>query len=160
MNRDSLDTYLNDHLAGSVTALEIIEHLAKTCSDAQLQSFFTDLHVEVTADQQVLQDILKALDMHEGAIRKAGAWLIEKVGRAKLGFEKEEAGGVEFLQALEVIVLGITGKSLLWRSLAAASDEMPQLRGPNYAELETRAMRQRDFVEAKRIAAARAAFRD
>lgn len=160
MNRDSLDTYLNDHLAGSVTALEIIEHLARTCRDTQLQSFFTDLHVEITADQQVLQDLLKALDMHEGAIRKAGAWLVEKVGRAKLGYEKDEGGGVEFLQALEAIVLGITGKSLLWRSLATASDEMAQLRGPNYAELEVRAMKQRDAVEAKRLDAARVAFRD
>ncbi len=160
MNRDSLDTYLNDHLAGSVTALEMIEHLAKTCPDPQLQRFFTDLHIEITADQQVLQDLLQALDMHEGAIRKAGAWVIEKVGRAKLGYEKDEGGGVEFLQALEALLLGITGKKLLWRSLAAASDEMLQLRGPNYAELETRAITQRDLVEAKRLVAARAAFRD
>ena len=160
MNSDSLNTYLNDHLAGSVTALEMIEHLAETCTDSQLQRFFTDLHTEITADQQVLQDLLKALELHEGAIRKAGAWVIEKIGRAKLGFDQDEGGGVEFLQALEALLLGITGKQLLWRSLAAASDELPQLRGPNYAELETRATTQRELVEAKRLLAARAAFRD
>ena len=65
-----------------------------------------------------------------------------------------------FLQALEALLLGITGKKLLWRSLAVASDELPQLRGPNYAELETRAITQVDLVEAKRIETARAAFRD
>ena len=94
----------------------------------------------------------------ESAVRKAGAWVAEKFGRAKLGLSVHEVGGVGLLEALEGLVIGITGKRLLWRSLASAADVIPQLRGPNYAELEQRAVAQRDRVEEKRLAAARQAF--
>ncbi len=158
INTDELSTYLNDHLAGAVMALELIEHLAKTYPDTALEGFFADLHVEVTADQEVLRDLMRTFDTGESAVRKAGAWMMEKFGRAKLGLEKNDISGVGLLQALEGIVLGISGKALLWRALAAAATRQPQLQGPDYAKLEQRAIEQRDRVERKRLAAAREAF--
>lgn len=156
---DELSTYLNDHLAGSVAALELIEHLAKNYPGAPLESFFADLHVEVTTDQQVLSDLIKSFDASESAVRKAGAWMMEKFGRAKLGLKENDVSGIGLLQALEGVVLGISGKALLWRALAAASARHPQLQGLDYAGLEQRAVEQRDRVERKRLAAAREAFR-
>jgi hypothetical protein len=96
----------------------------------------------------------------ESTVRKAGAWLVEKLGRVKLGLTENEVSGAGLLEALEGLVLGITGKGLLWRALSAASQTVPQLKGPNYAELEQRAVEQRNRVEEKRLAAARKAFRD
>ena len=158
LSRENLSTYLNDHVAGSVTALELLEHQAKNNSGTPLEDFFANLHVEITADQQVLRDLMRALQIEEGAIRKAGAWMVEKAGRVKLALSNEEAGGAGFLQALEGLALGITGKQLLWRSLAAAEEKVPQLHGPDYARLEQRAAEQCARVEVKRLAAARAAF--
>ena len=154
-----LSTYLNDHLAGSVAALELIEHLAKNYPDTALETFLAELQADVAADQDVLRDLLHTFDAKESAVRKAGAWLAEKLGRAKFGLEKNEISGTGLLEALEGLALGITGKQLLWRALAAASEVMPQLRGPDYAQLEQRAIEQRDRVDEKRLAAAREAFK-
>lgn len=155
---DPLATYLNDHLAGSVGALELIEHLAKKFSESNLEAFFAELHADVSQDQEVLRDLIRTFDANESVVKKAGAWVAEKFGRAKFGIGENETSGIGLLQALEGLVLGITGKQLLWRSLATASTLTPQLRGPDYAALEKRAVEQRDRVEKKRLAAASEAF--
>ena len=154
-----LGTYLNDHLAGSVAALELIEHLAKNYPDTTLEGFFAELHTDISADQDVLRDLLRTFETSESAVRKAGAWLAEKVGRAKFGLEENDVSGTGLLEALEGLAMGITGKQLLWRALAAASEVVPQLSGLDYKHLEQRAVEQRDRVEQKRLAAAREAFK-
>ena len=158
-NTTDLGIYLNDHLAGSVAALELIEYLAKNYPDTTLETFFAELHGDISADQDVLRDLLHTFDEDESAVRKAGAWIAEKVGRAKFGLSENEVRGTGLLEALEGLALGITGKQLMWRALAAASETMPQLGGPDYARLEGRAREQRDRVEEKRLAAAREAFK-
>ena len=158
VSTEQLSTYLNDHLAGSVAALELIEHLGKQHANTELETFFADLHRDVSADQDVLRDLLHTFNAKESTMKKASAWVMEKLGRSKLELGDEDAGGVGLLQALEGLALGITGKQLLWRALAAAATAMPQLQGIDYARLEARAVEQRDRVEVKRLAAARQAF--
>jgi hypothetical protein len=159
LDSDALTTYLNDHLAGSVAALELIEHLAKHSGDSALASFFNQLHAEITADQDVLRELLRGLAANESALRKAGAWIVEKLGQAKLGLKEHDVSGIGLLEALEGLTLGIAGKQLLWRSLATAATALPQLQGLDYARLERRAIEQRDRVEERRLAAAREAFK-
>jgi hypothetical protein len=155
-----LGTYLNDHLAGSVAALELLEHLAKKYPDTHMETFFAELHADISADQDVLRDLLRTFEEKESTVRKAGAWLLEKLGRAKLNLAEHETSGASLLEALEGLVLGITGKGLLWRALSVAAQTSPQLQGLDYAELEQRAVAQRNRVEEKRLAAARKAFRE
>lgn len=159
ISTEHLGTYLNDHLAGSVAALELIEHLAKKYPDSTLESFFAELHADISTDQDVLRDFLNTFETKESTVRKAGAWLAEKMGQAKFGLKEHEVSGTGLLEALEGLVMGITGKQLLWRALASASEVMPPLRGPDYARLEQRAQEQRDRVEQKQLAAAREAFK-
>ena len=54
--------------------------------------------------------------------------------------------------------MGIEGKRLLWRALAAAAEGTPGLRGTDYGRLEQRAEDQRQRVEAFRLEAAREAL--
>ena len=159
VNTKHLGVYLNDHLAGSVAALELVEHLAKNYPDTALEGFFADLHADISADQDVLRDLLRTFGEGESAVRKAGAWLAEKLGRAKFGLAENEVSGTGLLEALEGLAIGITGKQLLWRALQAAAETMPQLQGLDYGRLEQRAREQRERVEEKRLAAAREAFR-
>jgi hypothetical protein len=155
-----LGTYLNDHLAGSTAALELVEYLAKNYPDSTLETFFAELHADISADRDLLRDLLHTFGAKESVVRKAGAWIAEKFGQAKLNLDEHQIAGIGLLEALEGLVLGITGKGLLWRALSAASQTFPQLRGPDYGELEQRAVAQRNRVEEKRIAAAREAFRE
>ena len=153
-----LATYLNDHLAGSVAALELLDDLIKTYDGKPLAKFFTDLRHDIRADQEVLPRLLKRFKAGQSPIRKAGAWLAGKFSRAKMQASGEKVGELGLVQALEVLVLGITGKQLLWRSLSATFGNSPLLKGINLEQLEERAIEQIERVEAKRLEAAREVF--
>jgi hypothetical protein len=155
---DDLNSYLNDHLAGSVGALELLDRLIDTYKGKPLERFFVSLRGEIDADQKTLKELIAGLGEEESTVQKAGAWVMEKFSRGKiqLGGEGEEKNGL-FL-ALEGLALGIQGKRSLWRALAVVSEAIPRLQNRDYVELERRAVEQHDRVEAKRLEVARDVF--
>jgi hypothetical protein len=154
--RERLHTYLNDHLAGSVAAIELLDGQIEHHSEDRFGRFFTDLRDEIQDDQETLRDLIRKLGAEESAMRKAGAWLAEKFSRIKIGDADDSA---ELLQALEALALGITGKQLLWRSLAAIASNFPALQGMDFNELGKRARDQFERVETLRVQMAGEAFR-
>src|SRR3984893_17389253 len=156
MSHDNISTYLNDHLAGSVAAIELIDDLVNASDDASLKQFLADLKREIESDQIVLEQLIAGAGESEGVVRKAAAWVSEKAARAKFKIAGEDFGGLGLVQALEMLALGIRGKELLWRSLAT-SNWLP-LRVVDLAKLEQRAVEQQTRVEEKRIEAVKAAF--
>ena len=155
---ENLASYLNDHLAGSVAALELLNRLIKAYPDDTRASFFLILHHEIDQDQRTLRDLMKKLGAEESTTQKAGAWITEKLLRGKIQPGESSNGQLGLLLALETLVLGITGKQALWRALVSASQDIPPLAGVDYAALERRAMDQRDRVECERIHVARSAL--
>jgi hypothetical protein len=156
---EDLSSYLNDHLAGSVGALELLDRLIDTYKGKPLERFFRDLRNEIAADQETLKGLIARLGGKESAVRKAGAWIVEKLSRAKIQLSETREGELGLFLALEGLALGINGKRSLWRALATASEAAPHLRGPDYAALEKRAVEQHDRVEAKRLEVAREVFK-
>jgi hypothetical protein len=154
--RERLHAYLNDHLAGSVAAIELLDDMIEHHSDDRFGKFFSDLRDDIRPDQEKLRDLIAKLGARESALRKAAGWVSEKFGRAKIGNGDDSA---ELLQALEGLVLGITGKKLLWRSLGAVASDFSALQGTDFAELEKRAHAQFERVENLRLETARQAFR-
>jgi hypothetical protein len=152
-----LATYLNDHLAGSVAALELLENLIKAHASKPLEQFFRDLRDEVSADQEVVKTLVRRF-ARENTLRQAIGWMAEKFNRVKLRLAGDKAGQLGLVEALEILVLGITGKQLLWRALSASLGDSPLLRGVDLAQLEQRAIDQSERVEAHRLEAARKAF--
>ncbi|HVF71807.1 MAG TPA: hypothetical protein VM940_09370 [Chthoniobacterales bacterium] len=156
---DALCSYLNDHLAGSVGALELMDRLVDAHRDKPMGSFFETLRGEIQADQDQLKGLLEKLGGHESSVRKAGAWIAEKLSRPKIDLESDpDETNVGLLLALEALVLGITGKRSLWRALGAASRTVPELARLDYSGLEKRAIEQCERVEAKRLELARTVF--
>lgn len=153
-----LATYLNDHLAGSVAAIELLDHLTKEQAGQRLEKFLVDLRRDVNEDQEVLRDLIGKLDFEESAVRKAGAWMVERLGQAKIAFSGDEAGDLGLLQAFEGLALGITGKKLLWHALRTIEANSPQLQGTDLQRLEQRAQEQFERVEKERLYLAREAF--
>jgi hypothetical protein len=158
MVTNDLVSYLNDHLAGSVGALELLDRLVKTYEGKPLERFFMDLRGDIQEDQKKLEELIHKLGEEESAVRKAGAWILEKLSRAKIRLSESEEGDMGLFLALEALALGITGKRALWRALASVSEMVPSLARLDYAELETRATEQTGRVEAKRIEFARTVF--
>ena len=160
MAYDALITYMNDHLSGSVAALELIDHQLKVESTEEARSFFTMLRAEITEDQRTLEHAIEQLGGKPSAARRAVGWLAEKVSRLKMGLDDAASGTIEHFQALEVLVLGIHGKRALWRALAAVTDRVPALAALDLAGLIKRADSQIERVESRRLASAREALAD
>lgn len=151
-----LASYLNDHLAGSVGALELVEHWAQLHKGNPLGVFFSDIKAEIRVDQNTLRDMMRSLGIEESNLRKAGAWAAEKAGRARLMIAGDEADSLGLVLTLEGLIMGITGKKLLWLALDAA--KLPQLHSYDFQELEGRADRQIKRIETERIQAGQEAF--
>jgi hypothetical protein len=151
-----LDSYLNDHLAGSISALELIAHWADVHKGEPLGSFFVETGREIKADQDTLRDVMRTLGIEESKVRQAGAWAAEKLGRARLIIAGNEPGSLGLVLTLEGLIMGITGKKLMWRSLAAA--KLPELKSYDFEEPQRRAEQQIERIEAERISAVCQAF--
>jgi hypothetical protein len=158
MQYEHLATYLNDHLAGSVVALELLEHLEGAHGDAPIAGFLAGLRAEVAADRDELERLIERLGVHESLPRQAAAWFAEKIARLKLQLDTTAAGPMGLFEGLEVLSLGIEGKHSLWRALSAVAEGVPALQGIDYERLMGQAAEQRRRVEAERLAVARAAL--
>jgi len=151
-----LESYLNDHLAGSVSALELIAHWAEVHKGDLLGRFFMEIEKEIKADQEMLRDVMRTLGVEESKVRKVAAWAAEKVGRARLVVAGDEPNGLGLVLTLEGLIMGVTGKKMLWRTLAAA--KLPELNSYDFEELQLRAEQQVEHIEAERMLAIRQAF--
>ncbi len=155
---EKLESYLNDHLAGSVAALQLVDRLIETYETDALGPFFQILRNEIQQDQDTLKKMIERLGGQESTARKAGAWVVEKLTHGKIQLSDSKEGEMGLLLALETLVLGITGKFLLWRAVAEACPSLPAFSEFNWQELEKRALDQRERVEQKRMAVACAAL--
>jgi hypothetical protein len=151
-----LDSYLNDHFAGSISALEVIAHWAEAHKGERLGSFFVEIEREIKADQETLRDVMRNLGVEESKVRQVGAWAAEKIGRARLIIAGDEPGSLGLVLTLEGLIMGVTGKKLLWVALEAA--KLPPLNTYNFEQLQRRAEQQVERIEAERISAVRQAF--
>jgi hypothetical protein len=159
MTNEHLATYLNDHLAGSVAALEVLEKLQAAYEGTELEQFCAELRNDIEADRQELKRLMERLEIPQSGARKAGAWITGKLAELKMRLDDSAHGPLRLLESLEAVELGINGKLALWRALIAAAEVAPALRGAlDYQRLVKRATEQIERVEAHRLNAAKAAF--
>jgi hypothetical protein len=158
MADEHIATYLNDHLAGSVVALELLDHLESAHAHSGLSNFFRQLRVDVAADRDDLEGLMERLRISQSRTRKASAWLAEKMTELKLRLDDPQGGPLRLFESLEALSLGIEGKRSLWVALTAAAEKSPSLRIIDYQRLIQRAQDQRDRVETLRLDTARKAL--
>jgi hypothetical protein len=143
---------LNDHLAGSVAAVALIDDLAQSDIDLGLKEVLARLKREINEEQQVLRKVMSECSIREESVKKAMAWLGEKLSRWKIGSKTPDGNCLPLMMGLEVLCLGITGKLLGWRVLAVVFGPKLSSLGINIEQLEHRAAAQRDLVERHRLA--------
>ena len=159
MANEHLATYLNDHLSGSVGAIELLEHLQAAYAGDELEHFFFELRNDIEADRQELKRLMDQLQIAQSGPRKAGAWIAGKLAELKMRLDDSAHGPLRLLESLEAVELGINGKLALWRALIAAGEVAPALRGVlDYQRLVKRATEQIERVDAHRLKAAKAAL--
>ncbi len=158
MATDALGVYLNDHLAGSVAALDMMKELAEQERGRPLEETLLTLWAEVGEEQTVLRELAGRIDAGENPLKQATAWVTAKVGQGKLAIAARTHPALATLQGLESLTLGLQGKLGLYRVLGEIAQRDPRLGGYQFAVLEARTVAQQAMVERERMAAARAAF--
>jgi hypothetical protein len=158
MGQDHLDTYLNDHLAGAVAAVELLEHLERAHAGTPIARAVSELRAEVEADRETLGSLMMRLHVTESRPRKATAWLAERLAWLKLRLDDSGHGAFRLFESLEAVSLGIEGKLGLWRALATVAPAVPDVSGLDYETLMQRATDQRRRAEALRLGTAVAAL--
>jgi hypothetical protein len=151
-----LVTYLQDHLAGSAGAIEILEALREEHADETLGQFAADILAEVQHDRATLEDMIERLDGGASVLKETTAWLGAKLGRFKLGRGLSDDLGA--FEALEIVALGILGKKSLWDALKMVGATDARLSGLDLARLAERARTQHARVEERRLEMARKVF--
>jgi len=155
---DHLATYLTDHMAGSVAALELLERLKGEHEGGPIAATASQLLGEIGDERKVLDGLAGRVGASVTLPRRAASWVAEKAAQAKLLYDDPSGGALRLLESFEALSLGIEGKRLLWRALATASARRPELVGPDYDALIALAEDQRRRVEAHRVAAAEEAL--
>ena len=83
-------TYLNDRLAGSVVALELLEHLEAAYENTDLEKFFGQLNADIAEDRRELEAVMDQFGITESRARNASAWLTEKLTELKLRIDEDD----------------------------------------------------------------------
>jgi hypothetical protein len=89
-----LGTYINDHLAGSAYAIDLVEFLRDTYEGQELGQFAAWLLAEIKADREVLEGLRERVGGGPSKAKELTAWLGQKVSRVKLGHTGNDGLGL------------------------------------------------------------------
>jgi Ser/Thr protein kinase RdoA (MazF antagonist) len=156
MPLDRLSTYLNDHYAASVAAVELSRRSAGANRGTALGKALERLTAEIEEDRASLRTIMDGLGVGTDPTKSTGAWLAEKLGRLKLNGSLISYSPLSRLEELEVLALGVEGKLRLWRTLERQTDR--ELEETDLRALITRARSQLERLEQYRLDAVDEAF--
>jgi hypothetical protein len=159
MGLDHLSTYLNDHSAGAVAALELMAHVRDGHPGTDTAAVVGRIRTDVESDLEELKRIIERVGRGDSPTRKAVAWVGERMMRLKLLVDDSSDGALRLFESLETIALGLEGKLALWHALEACAPDVPEIAEVDYARLIARGGEQRAALEPVRLDAARAAFR-
>ena len=153
-----LRIYLNDHLAGSVAALELARRSLSRNRSSPLGRYLRTFIAEAEADRRTLEEVMRRVGARPDPLKRAAAWSAEKVGRLKLNGRLLGYSDLSRLEELEGLCLGVEGKRALWRARAKVADGDRRLQGFDFERLARRAQGQRRALEEHRMRAAATAL--
>jgi hypothetical protein len=150
----SLVAYLRDHLSGADAAIQVVRRLAATHENTRDGRLFRQLAEEFEQDRTTVRSLLTKLGASARSPKRA-------VGYASGLFLGLASGGspghLSLLRTLEGLAIGIQGKRCMWRALQAL-ETGPWTAPIDALELEAKALRQWEAVEARRRELAVASF--
>jgi len=155
---ESLDVYLNDHLAGSAAAVELVERIRDNNEGTPLAAHMEGLLRDIEADRDTLSGVMEALGVTRSTPKQVAGKVLETLSRLRLNERVTGNADVTRLMELETLSLGIEGKLALWRSLGQVATSELALAEFDLPVLADRAVKQRARVEPFRLEAAAQAF--
>ncbi len=152
-----LAVYLNDHLAGATLGVELCRRLRSSNRDRPaFAKPLAELCAEIETDRETLISLMERLEIGRSTVKPAAAWTAEKLGRLKLNGQLTGYSPLSRLFELEMLAIGIAGKTQMWQALERTLDE--SVSGFDFDQLTARAANQRSRVEDLHRSAAAEAF--
>ncbi|ADP84522.1 hypothetical protein [Pseudofrankia inefficax] len=155
-----LGIYLNDHLAGSTAGLRLARRLAEGHDSTALGPALASISREIDTDRAAFIAILTRLGISRRRYKMVAGWLAEFFARAKANGRILRRSPLSSVVELEMLRLGVEGKSLGWQTLrtVALHDPALDLDSDELDVLASRARHQASRLEELRTAAIREAL--
>lgn len=156
MHRKALSIYLNDHLAGATSGVELSRRIARAHRSSARAGEMQRLAEDIAQDRQTLLEVMDSLEITPRRYKIYGGWAAEKVARLKPNGRVVRRSGLSTLIELETLRLGIQGKHHLWRALMHVAPESDHFDTSRLQGLMDRAANQMATVDSLHDTAARA----
>ena len=141
MCMDKLGTYLSDHLSGSIVAIDLARRRASSQGNDEFGADLRRFAAEVERDQRTLRNVIASLDASPSMIKElmasGTAWVDSLRSAINL------PGAPNLVRDLELLIIGVRGKELLWKALAEIGIETD----PPIRELQDRATAQLESLD-------------
>lgn len=147
MDRNLLGIYLTDHLAGSQAGLELAKRARGANEGTRFGPPLAELVKEIERDRETLVEVMSAVDVKPVTVKQLLAWSGEKLGRLKLNGQLRGYSPLSRVVELEGLLIGVSGKLQLWRTLAVVARSDDRLAGFDFGALANRAEQQRTRLE-------------
>jgi hypothetical protein len=147
VGREQLATYLNDHLGGATAGRDLAEKIAADNEGTELGSFMAGVLAAIEEDRQTLEDVMQRAGVEKAAVKQAAGRLAERLGRVRLHRAVTGDPGLSRLMELEALIMGVTGKLALWRTLREVARDDDRLAGVDFDVLIARAQEQLSGLE-------------
>jgi hypothetical protein len=155
---DLLAIYLQDHLAGATTGLELCRRARDENRGSDLGDLLAELAEELQEDRDELREIMRELGVADDVLKVVAAWTGEKLGRLKLNGRLTSYSPLSRVLELEGLVMGVNGKLSLWYALRRMADADARFDAARYDRLIARGESQVARLREHHEAVAPAAF--
>ena len=137
MDQSALTAYLNDHLAGSTSVLDLVRRRASSAED-DLGRLFEGLAAELELERRYLREAMAEARVlprsRRQALALAAAWIDALRPRRQ---------PPNLVRDLEIVATGVRGKELLWATIRAlGASGIPLLEADDLTRLEEMAAAQ------------------
>lgn len=146
-DRDLLQVYLDDHVAGATVGLSRVERMARAYAGTPVGDVVTPMADELREEREFLLATTKDLGFHVSRYKVVLAAVAERAGRLKPNGRLLRASPLSALLEVEILRGAVMGKMSGWRTLQQLPDDA-QVDRPRAAELEEQARHQVDDLTA------------
>jgi hypothetical protein len=153
MDQKLLSIYMNDHLAGATVGQELARRAAGSNRGNDYGPVLEQTAREIAEDRESLLELMRILGVGVDRVKVLSAWVAERAGRLKMNGHLLSYSPLSRLVEIEALVLGVTGKLALWRSLQLVADRDSLISNAGLEGLIERAERQRQELDNCRIRA-------
>lgn len=159
MQRDRLlGIYMNDQLALGVAWRELARRAAGANRGSELGEALEDVASQIAEDVKTFEELMERLEIGRDRVKPLLATVAERAGRLKPNGQLRGYSPLSRFAELEMLVMGIEGKKILWQTLGSFAGLGVRLPDVDFDALIERAARQRQRLEPFREQAGREAF--